>query len=229
MIKDKIEQIRERIAQAAQRRCANTTDVTLIAVTKTFPGELAAEAISAGVKDIGESRIQEAQAKFETLGVHLTGVRRHLIGHLQTNKAKKAVELFDLIQSVDSWRLAAEIDRQAAKLNKVQDCLVEIKVSDEATKFGLQPAELPALVRQAETQLHHVRIRGLMTMAPYSDDPELARPFFRRAKAAFDGVRSSGEFPWFTILSMGMSNDFEVAVEEGATIVRVGTAIFGER
>lgn len=223
---ERIRKIRERIIQASQRSGGGA--VTLIAVTKTFPASAVKEALSAGITDIGESRIQEAQSKFLELGDAAQGITKHLIGHLQTNKAKKAVELFDLIQSVDSLYLAEEIDKQANKLGKTQECLLEVKVSGEDAKFGCAPQDAEAFLEQSRN-LSHVRFRGVMTIAPYFDTPEQARPYFRAAREIFERLKANNCFSGEPVLSMGMSNDFEVAVEEGATMVRVGTAIFGER
>jgi len=228
MIEQKIAEIRGRIACAAERSGRSPAGITLVAVTKTFPVENVREALTAGIKDIGESRIQEAQPKFEQLGGALERVRKHLIGHLQTNKAKKAVELCDMIQSVDSLRLAQEINKHAAASAKVRDCLLEVKVSGEETKFGLSPEEIRGVAAQVG-ELSSIRVCGLMAMAPYFDDPEQARPYFRHAKEIFNKLSSSFDPSQFTVLSMGMSNDFEVAIEEGSTLVRIGTAIFGER
>lgn len=226
MIQENIRLIREKIANACGRSGRSAQDVTLIAVTKTVPGERVKEALTAGVRDIGESRIQEAQEKFLQLAGSLDAVRKHLIGHLQTNKAKKAVELFDLIHSVDSVRLAEELDRQASRAGKVQECLLEVNVSGEESKFGAPPEEVPGLVVRIRG-MKNLRLRGMMTMAPFAADPEAARPYFKRAKTIFDAMRAAD--PEMAYLSMGMSGDFEVAVEEGATLVRVGTAIFGDR
>lgn len=226
MIEDNVRLIREKIAEACGRSGRSPQEVTLIAVTKTVPGERVKEALTAGVRDIGESRIQEAQEKFSQLSASRGPVKKHLIGHLQTNKAKKAVELFDLIHSVDSFRLAEELDRQAARIGKDQECLLEVNVSGEASKFGAAPDDVPDLIERIRG-MKNLRLAGIMTMAPYSEDPEAARPYFRRAKEILDAARRAN--PGMAALSMGMSGDFEVAVEEGATMVRVGTAIFGGR
>jgi PLP dependent protein len=200
------------------------SEITVIAVTKTVPAPAVMECIQAGIKDIGENRVQEAEGKFsqvEGLGL----VRKHLIGHLQTNKAKKAVELFDLIQSIDSERLAAEINKQAEKTGKVQDCLLEIKVSEEESKFGVVPGEA-GLLTESVKKFGNIRLRGIMGMAPYFDKPENARPYFAELKKIFEQLKQGSALPAFDTLSMGMSNDFEIAVEEGATMLRIGTAIF---
>jgi pyridoxal phosphate enzyme (YggS family) len=228
MLKDKIDQLRLRIAAAAQRSGRDPDDITLIAVTKTFPVAAVLDAVSCGLCDIAESRIQEAQEKFAVLDRSSVPLRTHLIGHLQTNKAKKAVALFDIIQSVDSYRLAEEICRQAGRIGKVQDCLAELKVSPEESKFGLAPEEMGAFFQECRN-LAQIRLTGLMVMAPYAADPEQARPYFRKAKAVFDVLCAAGRIPAPAMLSMGMSHDFEVAIEEGATLVRIGTALFGDR
>ncbi|MCX5777886.1 MAG: YggS family pyridoxal phosphate-dependent enzyme [Elusimicrobia bacterium] len=202
--------------------------VTLVAVTKTVAPERIEVVLQAGVTDVGESRIQEASLKFAALGPRLVGVRKHLIGHLQTNKAKKAVEYFDLIQSVDRIALAEVINMCAGLRGKIQDCLLEVKVSDEETKHGIAPAELAELYTQV-LKLKNIRICGLMAMAPFFEDPELSRVFFKKARQLFDEVRRMFPHPEFTILSMGMSNDYRIAVEEGSTMVRIGTALFAEK
>ncbi len=226
-IYDSITAVREKIGRAARSRGRRETDVTLLVVTKTVPAERVAEALACDVHDVGESRIQEAGPKFLQLGERLGGVRRHLIGHLQTNKAGKAVELFDIIQSLDSIRLARELDRQAAKRGKVQECLLEIKVSPEESKCGIAPEEAGALLRECRA-LRNIRILGIMAMAPYSEDPERSRPFFRRAREVFEELKVLAG-PEFSQMSMGMSHDFDIALQEGATMVRIGSGIFGER
>ena len=225
MLKDNISLVLQRIEKACSRKGLIAGSVTLIAVTKTVDADIVRQALELGIKEIGESRIQEAGAKFSALSGSLCGVRKHLIGHLQSNKARKAAELFDLIQSVDSIELAKEINKYSLQNNKVQDCLLELKVSPEDTKFGLLPEKAAAFMAEAE-KLSNVRFCGIMAMAPYFEDVEKARPFFRKAKESFEEIRSLNKYPFLKILSMGMSNDFEVAIEEGATMVRVGTALF---
>jgi pyridoxal phosphate enzyme (YggS family) len=220
--------IRGKIVAACAKAGRRTDEVTLVAVTKTFPADRMREALAAGLTDIGESKIQEAQEKFLLLKDHLAAVHKHLIGHLQTNKAKKAVEIFDVIQSVDSLRLAVEIDKHAARLGKVQDCLIEIKVSPEEAKYGLSPEDAERIVPQLQ-ECRHVRVRGIMTMAPCFGDPQKARPYFARAKEVYDRIAAASSSDDFRVLSMGMSGDFEAAIEEGSTMVRIGTALFGER
>lgn len=225
MISKNIEIVRTRIAEACKRAGRNPGEISLIAVTKTIPAVRINEAVSLGILHIAESKVQEAQVKFTELGGATTAVTKHFIGHLQTNKAKKAVELFDVIQSLDSLRLAGEINKQAKMRGKIQDCLIEIKVSGEDTKSGIRPEDASAFIEQLST-LESLRIKGLMAMAPYFDSPELARPYFKKAKDIFDSL---GALSNLATLSMGMSGDFETAIEEGATMVRIGAAIFGER
>lgn len=204
--------------------------MTLVAVTKGVDVPFIREALDAGAAHIGENRIQEAQGKFGVLNEYAKTLNRrltwHLIGHLQTNKVKDAVVLFDCIHSVDSVRVASAIDAQAAKIGKVQDVLVEVNVSAEKTKFGFQPAQVASAVGEMAA-LKNIRVMGLMTIAPETDDPEGARPYFRRLRELMDECNElriiSHEL---RVLSMGMTGDFRVAVEEGATIVRIGRGIF---
>lgn len=228
MITERIRTIQQEIAEACAGRRIPAGEVTLVAVTKTVPAERISEALAAGITDIGESRLQEIIPKFAELGQKLNGITRHLIGHLQTNKVKKAVELFDVIQSVDRLALAEEIDRQAEKAGKIQRCFIELKVSEESTKHGVPAGDCLEFAERLKNY-SHISICGLMTMAPYFAEPEAARPYFRTAREVFDRIRAAGIHPGFTALSMGMSNDFAAAVQEGSTMVRVGTAIFGER
>ena len=220
MIEEKIKSIKEKINAACRRSNIDPAGITVVGVTKTVNVENIAEALKTGIKDIGESRIQEASAKFPLL--ELKGIKKHLIGHLQTNKAKKAVELFDVIQSLDSLELAREIDRHSKSFVKVQECLVEVKVSPEDTKFGLAPESIERFLDSVK-DLKNIKITGIMAMAPYFDDAELARPYFKRAKQIFDSLKCRFAI---SVLSMGMSGDFEAAVEEGANMVRIGSAIF---
>jgi len=225
-IKENIDSVRNRISAACVKKGFSLDSVTLVAVTKTFPADKVSECLLAGIGDIGESRIQEAENKFKQVE-GIASVKKHLIGHLQTNKAKKAVELFDVIQSLDSERLAVEINKAAMLAGKVQDCLLEIKVSEEESKFGAAPEELRKLAAAAGA-LKNIRILGIMGMAPFFEDPEPARPYFAKLRKIFDDAKAELKLPGFETLSMGMSNDFEVAVEEGSTMVRIGTAIFKE-
>jgi hypothetical protein len=225
---DSISTIYKRISHAAMRAGRNPEEVKLIAVTKTVTVHQIKEAIDAGLRTFGENRVQEARAKFEELsgGSIMPSVLWHLIGHLQKNKAKYAVRLFDLIHSLDSIELAEELNSQAEKITKVQEVLVEVKLSPEETKHGIAKAELPELLKMVQT-MRHLRLRGLMTIPPFFEHPEEARPYFRKLRELRDKAGAAGYH--LPELSMGMSNDFEVAIEEGATMVRIGTAIFGER
>lgn len=203
-------------------------EVRLVAVTKTVDHTVVREAIDAGLRVFGENRVQEAQQKIAALAPELRAIRAewHLIGHLQKNKAKHAVLLFDLIHSVDSLELARELDRHAEKAGKIQDILIQVKLSEEETKHGIAEEEAMRLLEPL-TALPHLRVKGLMTMPPLFDDPEPARPYFRRLRQ----LRERAEREGYRLpeLSMGMSGDFEVAIGEGATMVRVGAGIFGAR
>jgi len=219
-VADRIEAVRLQIAAACQRSGRSPEEVTVVAVTKGFPPEAVREAAAAGLSQFGENRVQEAQSKLPLLADLAPRPTWHMIGHLQTNKVKTVLSLFDIIQSVDSLHLAQEISRRAPQSVRVP-VLLEVNVAGEAAKYGFSPDELPAMAEQVRT-LPGLDVRGLMTVAPMVADPQEARPVFRR-------LRSLAESLDLRELSMGMSDDFEVAVEEGATIVRVGRAIFGER
>ncbi|MBD3879095.1 MAG: YggS family pyridoxal phosphate-dependent enzyme [Quinella sp. 1Q5] len=197
--------------------------IVLVAVTKNHGVDLMREAIDAGATDIGENRVQEAAEKFQTLD---RKVIRHLIGHLQTNKAKAAVKLFDLIQSVDSQHLAAALDKAAASIGKVQDVLIQVNAAREPQKSGAMLEDLDGLIKFVDAA-KNLRLRGLMMIAPNLEDVEECRPFFKQMRELFDKMKTSREA--FDFLSMGMTHDYKIAVEEGANVVRVGTAIFGER
>jgi len=214
------------VAKAAARSGRSSAEVRLMAVTKTINDEGIAAAMHAGVDIIGENYVQEAKRKLETLG---KGCEWHLIGRLQTNKAKYAVRLFDMIHSVDRLELAAEIDRRAAAAGHLMKILIEVNVSGEETKNGVPLADAADLVRRI-APLANLSIRGLMTMPPWFDDPEEARPFFRALRELRDRIAVE-RIPRveMTELSMGMTGDYPVAVEEGATIIRIGRGIFGER
>ncbi len=227
-ISDNLSAVRARMERAAARAGRPAGDVTLVAVTKTVPAAAVLEAIAAGVSAIGENRVQEAAGKHPVVG---TAAEWHLIGHLQSNKAKKAVELFSLIHSVDSLELAAEIGKRARALGKVQDVLVEVNTSGEGQKFGLEPDA--GNVLKVLTAMHGVpgiRVRGLMTVGPLTGDQDKVRQAFRTLRALFELVRSE-KVPDVEMrhLSMGMSGDFEAAIAEGSTMVRIGSAIFGQR
>lgn len=216
--------IQNRIEKVAEGR-----KVTLLAVTKTFSASYAKQAIDTGILDIAESKIQEALPKFDIISDSLKGINKHFIGHLQSNKAKKAVQNFDLIQSLDSVELADDINRHAKDINKIQKCLIELKVSQEETKTGASKEKVVEIYNHCILNCQNVLICGIMTIAPYFEDKELARPYFKLAYNTFENIRKLRNDNNFSVLSMGMSDDFEIAIEEGANMVRVGTAIFGER
>lgn len=225
-IAENIEAVRARIAAAAGRAGRNPDEIALMAVSKTMPPEKIMEAISAGQQLFGENRVQEFAAKREAISMT---AEFHLIGHLQSNKAAKAAELFDAVDSLDSLRLAERLNEAAGKVGKRLDVLIEVNVGGEAQKAGLAPdsSELTEILNAAG-RLPHLQFKGLMTVPPATDDPEGARPYFRALRGLRDRIRDQGH-GIFTELSMGMSHDFEVAVEEGSTCVRVGTSIFGAR
>jgi PLP dependent protein len=219
-MKIRIEAVRSRILDACRRSGRSEEDVRLVAVSKTISADVVAEGIEAGLDILGENYIQEAQAKIEALGNRASW---HFIGRLQSNKAKYAVRLFDLIHSVDTLKLAQEIDKRAGSLGKVQPVLIQVNISGESTKGGTATDEAGALIEQVRA-LKNLDPKGLMTMPPFFDQPDRARPFFSNLREIRDQYA-----PDLPELSMGMSGDFEVAIEEGATMVRVGTAIFGAR
>jgi pyridoxal phosphate enzyme (YggS family) len=228
VIAERVAAVRERIARAATRASRSPADVTLVAVTKTHPEEAVRAAFEAGVRDFGENRVQEAEPKVAaTADLAGAGLRWHLVGHLQSNKARRAVGMFGLVHSVDSLDLGRRLARIGAETARPVRALVQVDLAGESTKSGLPEAEvLPAL--EALRGVEGLLVEGLMVLPPYLEDPEEVRPYFRRlralgARARAAGLLAGGE------LSMGMSHDFEAAIEEGATIVRVGTAIFGVR
>jgi pyridoxal phosphate enzyme (YggS family) len=225
-IAENLKTVRDRIASAAKRAGRDPLSIKLVVVTKTIGVDRIREAVATSATILGENRVQEAREKIEELG---RIAQWHLIGALQANKAKYAVKLFDLIHSVDSLALAKEIDKQAAKISKIQDILIEVNIAGERSKSGAALDNATAVVREAAT-LKNISIKGLMTMPPYSDSPEDSRPYFKKLRD-LAGEIAKENTPGVSMkeLSMGMSGDFEVAVEEGATMVRVGTAIFGER
>ncbi len=270
MLSDALQSVRQRIQQACARSGRDPSAVTLVAVTKGIAPDVIQQAIALGVRDVGENRIQEARSKRETMRVwnaelgmrsftdsefqipnselpsDFSSVKWHLIGHVQRNKAKPAVELFDVIHSVDSPALLEALERQAAikagggtgqgarGTKGPLEVLIQVNISREKTKFGCHPEEVLALAQDV-TKREHLRLKGLMTIAPFSNNPEDARPIFRELRTLRDTVQLRMEslprspFPVPLLLSMGMSQDFEAAIEEGADIVRIGTAIFGSR
>ncbi len=214
-----------RISDAAQACSRDPSSVQLVAAAKSQPVERVRRALDAGIGIVGENYIQEAQAKFEMLSD--LSIRWHFIGHLQRNKAKYAVRLFELIHSVDSVRLAAELDRQARNAGRTQPILVQVNISGEPSKSGVGEAQTSELIRTI-AEFSHIRVQGLMTMPPYFDAPERARPYFAALRRLRDRLQQTLGMP-LKELSMGMTGDFEVAIQEGATLVRIGTAIFGDR
>ncbi|MGD0354571.1 MAG: YggS family pyridoxal phosphate-dependent enzyme [Dehalococcoidia bacterium] len=213
-----IEKVQRRLALACERGCRYLSTVKVIAVSKNFPAEAVRMALQCGLKHFGENRVQEAQSKYAELGDMRTQLTLHFIGHLQTNKVKEAVKTVDIIQSVDSLRLANMLNENAAKKLPV---LIQVNIAEEETKYGFPVENLDANVKSIR-ELQNLEVLGLMTIAPAVDDPENVRPIFRK-------LRDLNEQFGFKELSMGMTDDFEVAVEEGATMIRIGRAIFGER
>jgi pyridoxal phosphate enzyme (YggS family) len=226
-LKQRLEQIEQRIRQAAESSNRDAASVRLVAVSKTIAADIVKEAIEAGVTILGENYVQEAREKFKALVQY--PVSWHFIGHLQSNKAKYAVRLFDLIHSVDSLKLAREIDKQAGKLDKIQQILVQVNISAEDSKSGISTEEAPGLIAEIG-QLKNLAVKGLMTMPPYFYQPQKVQPFFAALRELRDQIKDQS-LPNVSLdeLSMGMTGDFEVAIKEGATLVRIGTAIFGER
>jgi hypothetical protein len=216
--------VNERIARACERARRRRDEVRLVAVSKRHPPEQVAAVADCGQTLFGESRVQEAEAKIPMCP---EGLDWHFIGHLQRNKVRRTVPLFSMIHSVDSLRLLEAVDGACAECGRVMPVCLEVNVSGEPSKFGIEPEVLRELLEEA-SGLHHVDVTGLMTMAPWSDDTEKARPHFRRLRQLKERSEAEWNFP-LGELSMGMSNDFEVAIEEGATLIRVGTDLFGER
>jgi PLP dependent protein len=229
-IPENIWALKEKIERAAKRSGRSPSEIALMAVTKTHPPERIRDAYDAGLRLFGENRVQEFSAKAGAVS-DLSGAEWHMIGHLQTNKAVKAVELFSAVDSVDSVKLAEKLDAAARALNKKVQVLIEINIGGETAKSGIAPGstELEDLLKAAP-RLEALAFRGLMTIPPHTEDPQGARPYFRQLRALRDQI-ATRKLPAISmnVLSMGMSHDFEVAVEQGSTCVRIGTAIFGER
>ncbi|MEY2414387.1 MAG: dependent protein [Acidobacteriaceae bacterium] len=229
-ISENVAEIRTRISSAARRAGHDPSEITLMAVSKTFSPEHIREAYAAGARVFGESKVQEFSGKFSAIA-DLADATWHMIGHLQSNKATKAVEIFSAIDSLESLRVAEKLNSAAGQLGKKLEVLVEINVGGETAKSGLSADshEFEDILVSAP-QLNHLRFRGLMTVPPFTDDPEQARPYFRKLRELRDSI-ASRSLPAVSmeVLSMGMSHDFEVAIEEGSTCLRIGTAIFGER
>lgn len=227
MLADNLKLVQQKIqaalAQRKDKELLTGNDVILVAVTKNHPPEVITESLALGVQNIGENRVQEAKHKQEAIGKQGFW---HLIGHLQTNKARQAVAHFDLIESVDSEHLLAAVDKEAARIGKVQDILLQLNIAHEEQKSGLEKEEYLALLPKL-IEYKNVRLRGLMVIAQKCDDIEETRPVFAAGYRAF--VRLKKQYPEIDILSMGMSSDYPIAIEEGANVVRVGTALFGQR
>jgi len=227
-LRERLEEVREKIATVASRCGRESKEITLVAVSKTHPVTVVRQALGVGVTDFGENRVQEGESKIQSLGKQ--AARWHLIGHLQANKARRAVKLFDVIHTVDSVSLAHRLDRACAEEDRAElPVLIQVDLAGEATKSGVSVpalAELAGIVNQCS----RLRLQGLMTLPPFLEDAERVRPFFGKLRELRDELQVAGQFgDRQGELSMGMSHDFDVAIEEGATIVRVGTAIFGER
>lgn len=226
IVKHNLALIKKRVDQAARKSGRQAKDITILAVTKYVSLDHMRAAVSAGVKAVGENKVQDAKKKFYQIG---PVVDWHMIGHLQTNKARQAAAVFSMVQSIDSTRIADALDNEAGRLDRHIDVLVEVNISNDENKFGIHPDETKALVNYV-AQKENLNIRGLMAMAPYVENTELARPYFRSLHELFLELKSSRNLSahWDT-LSMGMTNDFEVAIEEGATLIRIGTGLFKEQ
>lgn len=227
MIRENLDLIEERITKACERAGRPRDAVTLICVTKTKPIEMLQEAYDDGYREFGENKVQEIDKKFPQLQ---KDVHWHMIGHLQSNKAKYLMDKAVMIHSVDSLHLAKTIGKEAVKAGRVMPILIEVNVAGEESKFGVSCEEVEPLVRQIAQEVPGVRVKGLMTIAPYTEDPETNRPYFRKLRELSVDIKSKSiDNVDMDALSMGMTGDFEVAIEEGATFIRVGTGIFGER
>lgn len=239
MMKDNIQEVERKIQAACDRVGRDRSEVTLIAVSKTKPNEMLKEAYDLGMRHFGENKVQEMAQKFEDLNDTFDDKAYwHLIGHLQRNKVKYIIDKAVLIHSVDSIRLAQQIEEEAEKKNLTADILIEVNIAGEDTKFGVSSEDVLSLISDI-SKLPHIRIRGLMTIAPYVENPEKNREYFKKLRELYVDIKSKNtdnkgdgnilNTEYFDILSMGMTGDFEVAIEEGATMVRIGTGIFGER
>ncbi|SES65578.1 hypothetical protein SAMN05660297_00114 [Natronincola peptidivorans] len=225
-IETNLKVVKSQIDEAAMKAGRKSHEVQLIAVTKTVEPEIIEKAIAAGVKHIGENKVQELVRKYEIIG---DKVKWHMIGHLQKNKVKYIIDKVELIHSLDSYELALEIDRRAKKIGVEVQCLLQINVSEEISKYGVKPCDAKELLKQISS-LSNIRVVGLMTMAPYTENPEEVRIYFQKLKKiSLDINKMAMNNVMMRYLSMGMSNDFEIAIEEGADLVRIGSKIFGER
>lgn len=219
-----LSEVEDRIGEACTRVGRSRSEITLVAVSKTFPRAVVETALAAGIRDIGENKVQEADGKVRGLG---PDCRLHMIGHLQSNKARLAAEIFDVVQTVDSERIARRLDRAANELGKRLDVLIQVNVGGEEQKAGVDPGEVHGLAERV-LDLEHLRLVGLMTIPPLGDESE-SRRYFSRLRELLETLRARTGMETLRELSMGMSGDYAVAIEEGATIVRVGSAIFGSR
>ncbi len=224
-IAENLDRVRNQVSDAYARAHRRAAEVAIMAVSKVHPAEAIVEAYEADQRLFGENRVQEMQTKYPLVG-GLAGIELHLIGPLQNNKTAKAAEIFHAVDTLDSLKTAERLNSAAAVLNKLLPVLIEVKLSPEESKHGLAPTELSSLL-EALAPLTHIEARGLMTVPPWSEDAETARPYFQQLRRLRD--EHVARFPNLTQLSMGMSNDFRVAIEEGSTTVRIGTAIFGKR
>lgn len=225
-IAENLKRLETRIEKAASKSGRKKEDITLVAVTKNVEPERINQGIDAGIKIIGENRVQEAEEKFKYIS---KDVEKHLVGHLQTNKVKKALELFSLIQSLDSLHLAQEISKRAKDKGREIEVLIEVNTSGEPSKYGIKPDEVTELVEKV-SQLQNIRIKGLMTIGLFSDDLERVRPCFITLRKIFESLKNlKRENVEMKYLSMGMSSDYELAIEKGSNMIRIGTAIFGPR
>ena len=226
MLRENLQEVEERIQEACRRAGRDRSEVTFVAVSKTKPVSMLKEAYDLGVRVFGENKVQEIREKYEALP---KDIEWHMIGHLQTNKVKYIADKVSLIHSVDSLRLAETIEKEAVKHNRIVDILLEVNVAEEESKFGIKTSEVLALAENV-VQLPHIRLRGLMTIAPFVENPEKNRAIFANLHELYVDIKDKNiDNGTVSILSMGMTNDYEVAVEEGATMVRVGTGIFGAR
>ncbi|MFZ5980630.1 MAG: YggS family pyridoxal phosphate-dependent enzyme [Candidatus Zixiibacteriota bacterium] len=223
-ISDNLRLLHGRIVEACEKYDRDADDIIIVAITKTHPAAAIKTAVAAGIRNIGENRVQEAESKIKEVGQ--IG-RFHLVGHLQSNKVKKAVEIFDVIQSVDSFKLAEEINRRAAEIDRVMECYLEVNCSGEEQKYGARPDEVITLINRVR-ELDHINLTGLMTVGPLTGDQDKIRESFRKCRELFKAGRDiAGDD--FDTLSMGMSDDFPLAIAEGSTMIRIGTGIFGPR
>jgi pyridoxal phosphate enzyme (YggS family) len=230
-IQNNLQEVLRRIKSVSEKSNRASEEIEIVAVSKTHPPEAIAEAVQFGIKHIGESRIQEAEAKFSALERDYPQLKfaRHLVGHLQTNKVVKAIQLFDLIHSVDTLHLGQEISQRAQNAGKTVEILIQVNTSGEKTKFGVE-ADKAILLTEAISQLHAIRIKGLMAIGKLSPEPEEVRSSFQLLRRIFNEIAKSNlRGVEMRYLSMGMTSDFEIAVEEGANLLRIGTAIFGAR